>query len=361
MIEDIFYTAVWCSNDEHSFKLSIPLELLGKSIQQFHSSYKMNIVFLEGKNFISSDYISKLSDSFNIIDYSKEFIEIKKQFPQIVREYNSYETNCFLRWIAFKDICKNQAHFIHLDSDIILHTSLDEIANFCQGRTFMLQGCPVLLSVSEFTWFDIYEKELCKLNTNSIEYSQIAYNIKKNIKQKDNFLCNESLYRNPIGSDQDLLEYLVSAEKIMQNSSKEIYNSKFYFIQNALAVKKWHYNQVAEIKNFFMQKNSFTISYENKIVPFIHYQNTFTQYAETYLFLIKFFSLNSLIIKLILKFKIEDSLFITNRLYNFIRKFINKIGFKLTRKEVIEQMMLTNNKNNILNIVNLLNMVLKIK
>jgi hypothetical protein len=62
---------------------------------------------------------------------------------------------------------------------------------------------------------------------------------------RDAELANQSLYRNPIGSDQDLLEYLVSSGKIVQAPAREIFSSRYYFVQNPLAINVWHEAQMA--------------------------------------------------------------------------------------------------------------------
>ena len=92
---------------------------------------------------------------------------ICKLFPNIVNYYSFYEANCFIRWLVFREIISkenlNFKQIWHLDSDIILHTSLDNIAKDTKGKTFMLQGSPCFMSISDKSWFDTFEKELLKV------------------------------------------------------------------------------------------------------------------------------------------------------------------------------------------------------
>lgn len=352
----MFYTAVWCRTNEDDFKKNIPFEALAESVKRYNSQVPFHVVFLEGIEKISEEYLSLLKDyGFTIINYCSEFQDIVKQYPNLDRSYSQYERNCFLRWVAFHAIHKNNhgLQFWHLDSDVILHTSLNDLVRDTAGKTFMLQGCPVLLTVSNHEWFSIYEKELKELDNDIIGYSNKAFQIKSECKSRDFDLANESLYRNPIGSDQDLLEYLVSSKKIYQDNRTTIFNSKYYFIQNALAIKMWHKPQTVREVNFENGDN-LEIQIANKKVAFIHYQSTFTNYINTCLFL-KRIGLPYSLIRSIIKYRITESDFITTFPFKVITKIVN-VYYKRNRADIIREAMSTTDsgKPQIIDILNLL-------
>ncbi|MFD1000675.1 hypothetical protein ACFQ21_15220 [Ohtaekwangia kribbensis] len=357
----MFYTAVWCQTNEDDFKKNIPFEALAESIKRYNSKVPFYVVFLEGIDKVSEKYLSRLNEyGFNVINYCTEFQDIVKRYPNLDRFYSRYERNCLLRWIAFYNIHKNnpgKPQFWHLDSDIVLHTSLNDLARDTSGKTFMLQGCPVLLTVSNHEWFSIYEKELNELDSNIIEYSNEAFQVKDECKQRDIQLANESLYRNPIGSDQDLLEYLVSSGKIPQDTSDTIFNSNYYFIQNALAIKMWHQPQTSSKSNFTLGDN-LQIKIIDKSVAFIHYQSTFTNYINTCLFLRRM-RVPTALIKPIIKFKITEADFKTTFIFRVIGKLLN-VYSKRNRADVIKEAMTIRGNDGIPQIVDILNLLLKL-
>ena len=356
----MFYTAVWCRTNEDDFKKNIPFEALAESIKRYDSKVPFHVVFLEGIEKISEGYLSLLRGyGFTVIDYCSEFQNIVKQYPNLDRFYSQYERNCLLRWVAFHAIHKKNhgQQFWHLDSDVILHTSLNDLVHDTAGKTFMLQGCPVLLTISNHEWFSIYEKELSELNNDIIGYSNKAFQIKGECKSHDFELANESLYRNPIGSDQDLLEYLVSSKKIHQDSRTAIFNSNYYFIQNALAKKMWHKPQTDREVNF-KHADNLEIQIANKKVAFIHYQSTFTNYINTCLFL-KRIGLPYSLIRPIIKYRITESDFVTTFPFKVITKILN-VYYKRNRADVIREAMSTTGDNRKPQIIDILNLLLKL-
>lgn len=356
----MFYTAVWCSTDEENLKRSIPFEQLGESIRRYGSNIPFNIVILQGIERLSSSYLSSLkAHGFGIIDYCKGFELIIERFKSIDAFYSNYERNCFLRWIAFKEIINSNhqmSQFWHLDSDVILHTSLDSLAEDTRGKTFMLQGCPVFVSVSSVSWFDTYEKELVKLNSDISGYSQIAIAEKGLCRSNDNLLANESLYRFPIGSDQDLLEYLVSSKRIIQESAASIYDSKYYYMQNPLSIGRWHSQQVAAEMEF-KKEDDFAIIIGKKKIPFIHYQNTFAAHAALYCFMKKLY-LPEFLIERILKYRIIEAEFKVSIIYKVMMKFkILSEGF--SREATIRELMNKYDYRQKSYLINLLNFLIK--
>ena len=353
----MFYTAAWCIDNEENFRKKIPLELLGESLKRFKSGIEFRVVMLEGIGLLSKDYLSLLKGyGFTVIDYSRQFKEIVAAYENIDAGYSQYERNCLLRWIAFKQIHNSATspfqQFWHLDSDVVMHTSLENLAKDTAGKTFMLQGCPVLVSVSDPAWFDIYEQNLKLLNRDIVTYSFQASQEKNQCRENDKHLVNLSFYRNPIGSDQDLLEYLVSSKKIIQDNRDIIYNSAFYFVQNALAIKYWHKEQCKYTDQFHITEDH-QIAIAGKLVPFIHYQNTFTSFSVMFLLLEDLY-FPDWMIKKILSYKIEEDKFYTTFLFKVFAKVNRKLNPRADRKYVIQKLMGKKSKTDIAGLLNFL-------
>ncbi|HXB90696.1 MAG TPA: hypothetical protein VNU72_00340 [Puia sp.] len=311
----MFYTAAWCTSDESAFRRELPLQLLGESLKKYRSRLPLHIVLLEGIERLSAGYLRSLEETgFILVDYSAAFREIVATYPNIDAQHSRYERNCLLRWVAFRKLFKGHPdkppQFWHLDSDVLLHTSLDELANDTAGKTFMLQGCPVLLTVSDPRWFEIYEANLAAMEKDLHGYSAAAAAEKQRCRTNDYELANNSFYRDPIGSDQDLLEYLVSSKRLPQNDRSVIYRSRYFFVENPLAFNLAGFDrQGEEVVEFAMTADG-RIQSGKKQVPFVHYQNGFARYAQVFL-LLKQWHIPEWIIRLFMRYRIEEDRFIT--------------------------------------------------
>ena len=349
----MFYTTAWCTDREETFRNNVPLEALGASMRYHGSTMRLTIVLLEGMHFLSADYIRSLESlGFDLVDYSDAFQRIIHDYPAIDSHYSRYERNCLLRWIALQQLSAggtgspSLSQCWHLDSDVLLHTSLDELAADTAGKTFMLQGCPVLVSIADPRWFDRYEDNLKALNADITGYSARAWAEKDQCIQRDAALANQSLYRNPIGSDQDLLEYLVSAQKIPQATAASIFDSRFYFIQNPLSMSRWHAAQYqaaapgtpSPLPPHFSIDDQLRIHIGSKQVPFTHFQNTFALYSGVYLAL-RQLHFPTPLIRRTLRFSIRDEVFHAGLLFKLIGKINASRSAFNRRGSIIREMM----------------------
>jgi hypothetical protein len=353
----MFYTSAWCINNEEEFRKAIPFELLGKSMQAHGSTVPFYIIILEGMELLSTRYVNSLKAyGFVVVDYCAGFSDILKRYPEIDRAYTRYERNCFLRWIAFHQLVLSHIHeypqFWHLDGDVILHTSLDELAADTKGKTFMLQGCPVFLTTATIQWFELYETELQKLNDDIIAYSNQAYQEKAACIKNDLSLANQSPFSNPLRSDQDLLEYLVSAKKIIQNDAGIIYDSKYYFIQNPLVIGLWHSIQCKKDSDFIGNQKS-QIFIGDKQVPFTHYQNTFANVAGVYLLLLDLL-VPRFFVKKILAYEITDTGFKTTFVFKVLFRIYRNRAAGPGRYAVIRKIMAKKEQHGLTGLLNLL-------
>lgn len=356
----MFYTSAWCLTTEDDFESKVPLLLLGQSITNFNSQYRLSVLFLEGFNKLSSNYKKQLFvRNIDVIDYSTQFSNIVSQYKKISEYYSHYERNCLLRWVAFHEYLKKNKcnQFYHIDSDIILHTSLERLANEAAGLTFMTLGCPVFLTISDFNWFDIYIRELSVLN-----YDASKYLINNNItiemcRENDRKKFNISLFRDPIGSDQDLLEYLISSNILIQSDYNLITNREFYYVQNPLHFSQMSsYLKIAPGEIVTCDEHG-SLSYAGKLIPFTHFQGSFCfRTAKIYLLVRQFSFLNNYLPKILLPFRISSA--------GYSVPLISKLLLMLfknryrTRSEIIQALMSRDSLGQI-ELVKLLNIINK--
>ena len=287
----MFYVFAWCSQSEKAFNDGVPLDLLADSWVRHGSTIPVTVVFLEGHDRLSAAYTSALAaKGIKCIDYSANFSAIVVRHPNISAHYSHYERNCFLRWIAFAELVNATAEpgqVWHLDGDVILHASTDSLASDTAGKTFVLQGCPVFVSISDLRWFMIYIAELRKLEADIIGYSSVAAASRSEISRRDRELCNSSVYRNPIGSDQDLLEYLISAGIQIQDLAANIFKSEFFFAGSPLMTLYWASEQDTLNTALVVEHPSGELWIGQRRIPFVHYHNDFCQYGDVWLILRK--------------------------------------------------------------------------
>ena len=285
----MFYVFAWCLQTEKAFNEGVPLDLLAASWVRHGSTIPVTVVFLEGYERLSAAYTDTLAaKGVRCIDFSANFSAIASRFPNISTHYSHYERNCFLRWIALDEIVHATSKPVqvwHLDGDVILHASTDSIVEDTAGKTFMLQGCPVFVSISDVRWFSIYAAELEKLEADISGYSAVAAVRRTEIARRDRELCNLSIYRNPIGSDQDLLEYLISAQIQIQDLAAKVFKSNFFFAQSPFLVSHWRPQQDTPPEALVVETAQGELWIGQRRIPFVHYHNDFCQYGDIWLIL----------------------------------------------------------------------------
>lgn len=319
---------------------SVPLDLLGASLRRYGSTVPLRTVVLEGYRHMSSGNVRRLEAlGLEIINGEELFAATVGAYPEIARRYSRYERNCFLRWPVIRKLLKENGcrQFWHLDSDIVLHTSLDEIAEATAGQTFILQGTPAFVSAADPGWLDVYERELGKLNDDVTGYSTAAYERKEEYKGNDLRLCNQTLYRNPIGSDQDLLEYLVASGTIRQDSSETVLAGRYYYVQNPLNLHDWDMFQGEPEPASFVERGDREIWYGRRRVPFMHYQNTFCSYADIYLKLRS--AAGDGMLRRMLRYKLREGVLVEALPLKLLRRSMKHGGLQLSRHELVTRLM----------------------
>lgn len=332
----------------------VPLKALCDSVANTRTKHHvLNIVFLEGMDAIEDSYLQSLKHSqINLIDYEEEFSKIKIDYRSIFELYSKFESYCFLRWVCLHEITKATSSQIwHIDSDVILHVSLDKIAEDSAGKTFMLEGCPVFTSIAKMEWFYIYKEHLNSLLEDSKEYSKVAFHRKSGNQNSDHVLCNQSLYRNPIGSDQDLLQYLIGSRILPQDEAPNIFGSCLFYIQNPLQLNGWKEYQGEVTEGDFVNLDG-AIKVNSRVLAFTHFQGNFVTFCNIFYFLQRL-RLPVFVIRKILRFTIKDEKFRMSKMAYLLRVFINRTGLAKSRSELV-RIFVSNENSYLIKIMNFL-------
>lgn len=333
----MFYTFIWGS-PHHDLPEQIPLESLCASVVDASAEKGiLNIVFLEGMEYVPQTFLNGLpKTNVRLINYEESFAKIRERYKEIFRQFSKFESFCLLRWICLKELTKasNLQQVWHVDSDVVFHVPLKDIAEETKGKTFMLEGCPVLTSISKMEWFDIYEDHLQRLLRDIPGYSNWAAEQKTENSKRDKLICNQSLYRNPIGSDQDLLQFLIGSGLLPQDDASHIFSGNLFYVQNALQLNDWEEYQGVVGQGDF-KTNELGIKANKRQLAFTHFQGNFVTYCNLFYFLNKL-SIPKYFIRQILSFSIKDDKFTIGRIAYLIRVFINRTGISMNRSRLVK-------------------------
>jgi hypothetical protein len=350
----MFYTSVWCLNGEARLKENVPLLALGDSVVKFGSQKRITALVLEGFKDISQQYIQELAArNIDLVDFTKEFEGIVENYPRIRAHYSHYERNCLLRWIAFDKHygSRHEGQFWHLDGDAALYVSLDEIAQRTKGLTFMTLGCPCFITVSQAQWFATYRDELKKLENDIAGYLENGGVTKEECRARDYEKFNASLYREPIGSDQDLLEYLISSGKLYQEDYRRIVDTGFYYIQNPLSFFQMDAYLADRSARKILSDGVGHLIYKKREIPFLHYQSGFYYFSVvvSYVGRLRFLA------KLLLRYNTKEDAWEPSAIGQYLWKVFREMAPRRFSRNAMLAALSKNDKKGELEAVKLLN------
>ena len=208
---------IWYDPSMGSLEEHIPLLWNGKRNSRLGSNNDLTLVFLDGISSLEKSYLDELQDvGYQLVDASKIYDTLDVKYKNL-DIFGDYEKHCFLRWLVLAELFPSQP-LIHYDGDIVCNISPEKISKMVKGKTFVLDGCPAFTVISESKWLSIYQQELNKLVKNPAEYGLDWKGTK---------------YRKNIGSDQDLIDYLVQKKLLPQDP---LPTSRYSFVENPLTI-----------------------------------------------------------------------------------------------------------------------------
>lgn len=281
----MFYVFVWFTRSSDYFLRRTSILSLLRSHQRLEDGTRINIVFLEGLEKLSPDVIRALEQSGAVIrDGSAATTLIRRQFPGLTAHYKPWGLNCFIRWLMLREMMHldglQQAWL--LDTDLLLITSLRAFAATYSDRTFILQGCPSVGTISDQRWFDAYEAGLLELDKDPVGYSALVNRQAAATSPRDVEMNNLTLPHAGLLHEQALQQHLIRTGELPQDSFVTVSSDKFYLINLLDGLHRYHAWQSSAHELTFSWPRDGTLSHSGKRVPFIHFHNDMFNHFRFY-------------------------------------------------------------------------------
>lgn len=230
---------VWYEESFGSLEEKIPLLWAAKRNKKLGSHNPLTLIFLSGMTQLAPAYLQELKRvGYQLVDAETRYRDLAKRFQSLDR-FGQYEKYCFLRWLVIAKLYPNQP-LIHYDGDIVWEITPEVVSKLVRSKTFVLDGCPAFTVISDSRWFTLYEQELNKFVINPEKYGR-------------DWVGTE--FRKNIGSDQDLIGYLLQKQLLPQEKPPK---SKYQFVENPLTLRS---------------RSSKNLAFWHMQTDFVHYIN----------------------------------------------------------------------------------------
>lgn len=274
---------MWTTGGDNYFERVVPVLWHGEHLRHNGWNNPITLCFLEGLELLTADYQHRLTDiGYTVIDCASMINKIVGRYPESLK-LSTTSRYWFLRWNVLKEVARtrNTESVVHLDGDVVLMADPNKLYEDVSGKTFMLQGCPAWTTITDMSWFEVWEEELSRFFTDRSTYVTAALDEKNNPRRPDREYCNVCAYGPDRFEDQDMLEYLIAAGRLPQATSAEIFKSAYYWIQNPLLPGEWHAEQAIGETQQILECNGHAYV-GNKQVAFYHFQTDFAKYCRTW-------------------------------------------------------------------------------
>ena len=281
----MFVSFAWVT--EHSsaewFEAEVPFGFVGEQLGSFGGHFV--IIFLAGFDRLSRAYTAQLRQAgFDLVDYSAETRQLERNFSGLGR-FGDYGCFCFLRWLALHQYVQREnitEQIIHLDGDVVFNASPAEIAHDLSGRTFVLQGCPALASISDHRWLDQYAGALVDFSRDPDCYCARAWSeragLEDSSKQRWAGFWPQPLFTH----DQDLISYLIHTEKIIQDHPAAFARDlSLYYAQNPFWLHEGAALQLGRSSGLDFSIHGRACFLEGKKIAFWHFQSFYTRHMNS--------------------------------------------------------------------------------
>ncbi len=280
----------WCNSNEKDFENHVPLNFVGNRNKRLGFSNDINVLFLDGYNFLSDSYKNQLKDlGYNLFDLFSLYSEFDKKYYQLDR-FSAYEKKCFLRWLVIDKFFSGEK-IIHYDGDIVFNEDPKVIAEKVTGKTFVLQGCPAFTVVSKRDWFNQYNEQLDLFVRDIEKYSSEAWQKRLGWEVTFKTRWAGSRFRKIISSDQDFLSHLMHTGRILQDpvESISLCLNDYVVFQNPLLIHfyddnfPYTYKREKDIDYFTYTRVDGQNCFYKKRVLFWHMQSCFNFYLSKFI------------------------------------------------------------------------------
>lgn len=274
----------WTMADETAFEEAVPLRWHGRHLREHGWDNGIVLCFLEGLERLSPAYRRELESlGYQLVDGAASVRRFTDHYPQL-RQAKPTSRYWFLRWNVLGELLAQAGEegAVHLDGDVVLMAEPRELERDVAGKTFVLQGCPVFTAIHDRRWFEVWAVELARLLADRAGYLREALREKAQPTCAGREFCNVCAYGGDRFEDQDLIEYLVAAGRLPQARTAEVFNSRYYWVQNPLAPGDWFAEQGGDGRRLVEERDGLPFVAGRRLA-FYHFQSDFTSYCSGWL------------------------------------------------------------------------------
>ena len=282
----MFYISAWINEHQDASLLeeSVPLLFSAKRLRALGSKAEVTVLFLAGYDRLPATYVADLERSgLHVLDFAGEIRKLEADYSPLSR-FGSYEQMCFLRWLALDRHLEAErvtGQVFHVDGDVVLGVTPEQIAGECAGRTFVLQGCPAFTAVADRDWFRSYEEQLQRFSHDIDGYSATAWGERDGWRVSHLAKWAGSRNRRTISSDQDLMSHLIHTGRIPQSDPVELARgSRLYWMENPLYLHSHAQMQLGKTTSISFRSDGERCYVDGKQVALWHFQGYFVRYLN---------------------------------------------------------------------------------
>jgi hypothetical protein len=267
----------WINTTSRISENNIPTEWIGKRNLKLGSKNDIDIVVLENFDKYDYNYTNALENvGYNLINATDIFRRFSKKYSALNR-FGDYEKKCFLRWLILEELYSDEP-VVHYDGDIVFNETPENLQKRFKRKTFVLQGCPAVVSLNTHDWYNSYRKNLDLFVNNIEQYSADAW--ERRTGWEDSAINNwaGSRYRRIITSDQDLISHLIHVHELPQESPTNIVqdNRDLIFFENPLYFFSHNMNLIPLIYS----RKGHVDYFNDRKAAFWHMQSDFCEYLK---------------------------------------------------------------------------------
>lgn len=312
----------WCNSNADDFENHVPLCFSGLRNQELGFENGIDVLFLSGFELLSKDYKRRLREvGYEVHDVSEIYRGLADTYPAL-NQFGDYEKKCFLRWPIISSYFSRE-QIIHYDGDVVFNEAPAVISGLVHGKTFVLQGCPVLTAIHDVRWFDQYHEQLDRFTADIRGYSGRAWEERKGWETSEREKWAGQRFREIISSDQDLLSHLIHTDRIVQDRPSEIMRTlqSYMLFENPLFLHGYDNN----LSHAQYERISGVDYINGKRILIWHMQSDFSNYLDRFIFRKKYFG------NRLRRLRYDGKKDFDRRLYDLLAKYVyGKINTRLS-------------------------------
>jgi hypothetical protein len=280
-----FYISAWVTDDQDGsvFEEHVPLLYSARYLRMLGSTQEFTVLFLDGYRRLPAGYVTELARlGFHVVDVSGDYRAVAAPYSALDR-FGSYEKLCFLRWRVLERYLETervQGQVLHVDGDVMFGATPERISAECAGRTFVQQGCPFFAAIADNDWLRVYADELERFSRDISGYSARAWEERVGW----NGGCHAWVgwwERDPLSSDQDLIQYLIHSGKLPHTDPAEFRAaSDLHYVHNPLYFHTHADLSLGKTSGVEFRSDGRACFVDGRQIAFWHFQQSFVHYMR---------------------------------------------------------------------------------